>query len=430
MDTVEMRAKAQEIATRAQARNDEITAETTLEDANEIGREVDAMLDEARSLEARAERADQAAAMTARLEAREAEAEERARTAQRPVGTGSAAGHASQDAPSYRDAFVALWQAGGNAQDLDPELRAALRTGHRAMTEQRAQTTTGSAGGYMIPEAFSNELTIAMAAHGPMYDATWTREFVTETGATLDWPTINDTSQTGAASTEGAALTNDGGKDATIGEVVFNAYAYDTEFLKVSLELAQDSAFNIGSVLGELLGERLGRTINTALTTGTGSDQPRGIVTAAPAGVTAASASAITWDEIIDLEHSIDPAYRSAPRFGWMFNDATLAFLRKLKDGDGNYLWQAGNVQRGVPATFNGKPYRINQGMASIAADAKTIVCGDLSKYVVRKVRGFPLIGMVQDTTTFPGFAIAGYTRVDGDCIDTRAIKHLAQASS
>ena len=92
-------------------------------------------------------------------------------------------------------------------------------------------------------------------------------------------------------------------------------------------------------LIGDLLGERLGRRANLELTTGDGTGDPNGIVTASSAGKVAASTSAITWDEIIELEHSVDPAYRMGPKVCYMFNDNVLRDVRKLKDGDGNYLW-------------------------------------------------------------------------------------------
>jgi len=189
-----------------------------------------------------------------------------------------------------------------------------------------------------------------------------------------------------------------------------------------------DSIFSMEQLLGSLLGERLGRIANLQLTTGSGSSAPNGVVTASSLGKTAAATSAVTFDEIFDLEHSVDPAYRMSPKTRYMFNDSTLLAVRKLKDGDGNYLWQQGNVIAGAPSTFNGRAYSINQAMDSLAAAKKVITFGDFSKYYVRKV-GAPVIGVMKERF-WPDMGIAGLIRFDGELGDTAAVKHLITAAS
>ena len=179
------------------------------------------------------------------------------------------------------------------------------------------------------------------------------------------------------------------------------------------------------SFLGRLLGERMARIANSKLTTGSGSSDVEGIVTNSAAGVTAASATAVTADEIIDLVHSVDPAYRVG-NAALMMNDSTLAAVRKLKDGDGNYLWQMGNYQAGVPQNLLGYNVVVNQDMDSIATAKKTILFGDMSYFYVRKV-GQPAIYVARERFA-PDFGILGYIRFDGVLSNTAAIKHLVQA--
>jgi HK97 family phage major capsid protein len=247
----------------------------------------------------------------------------------------------------------------------------------------------------------------------------------------MPFPTVNDTAVTAGAHTEGATLTDDGGKDVTFGTKQLDAYAFDTEWLRVSRELADDSFVAMETFIGGLLGERLARIANSQLTVGTGSSAPNGIVTASGAGKVAAANNAITADEVIDLQHSVDPAYRNSPSVGFMFHDTTLQAIRKLKDGDGNYLLQMGNIQVGAPNTLLGRPYYINQNMPELTdgVDSRVMVFGDMSKYYVRKV-GQPLIGAIQDKDFWPGFGIAGYIRFDGELADAAAVKHLALAAS
>ena len=216
--------------------------------------------------------------------------------------------------------------------------------------------------------------------------------------------------------------------DVAFGEVKLNAYIYDTGIVRVPLELLQDSAFNIEALMNELFGERLGRTANAVLTTGTGSSQPRGIVTAASSTVTAASATAFTGDELIDLQHSVDPAYRASPRCRWMFNDSTLADIRKLKDGQGNYLWQMGDVRVNEPATILGHPYSVNQACPSVATGTRPIVFGDFSRYIVRKVIGFTVLTLRERYAENFQVGMVGFKRFDGELLNTAAVRALAMA--
>ena len=110
-----------------------------------------------------------------------------------------------------------------------------------------------------------------------------------------------------------------------------------------------------------------------------------------------------------------------------MFNDATLAAIRKLKDGDGNYLWQMGDIRSGQPGTLLGYNYVINQDVPGLATSNKAVLFGDMQKYVVRKV-GEPLIGAIQDKDFWPGFGVAGYIRFDGEIMDAAAVKAITMA--
>lgn len=417
----ELREEQARIATNARAKFDEIKDDTAEERAQEIEREFDAMMADHDKLNSKAERLEKLDTIERQMN----EADSR-----RPSGKAEGRGVADEDLPTYREAFANMLRSKvPDAAPLSEADQYVLRQGRVDLpAEQRAQTTTAAAGGYSIPTELSNILVKSMLAWGPMYDPGITTELVTTGGGAIDMPTVNDTTVTaGASAGEAVTLTDDGGKDVTFGQKTLNSYAYDTEWLRVSKELADDSIFAMETLLGSLLGERLGRLANLQLTTGSGSSAPNGIVTASSLGVTAAGTAAITFDEILDLEHSVDPAYRSGPQVRYMLNDATLLAVRKLKDGDGNYLWQMGNVQAGIPSTINGRPYSINQSMASLATGQKVMTFGDMSKYYVRKV-GAPLIGAIQDKDFWPGFGVAGYIRFDGELADTAAVKHLITA--
>ncbi|WP_339764939.1 phage major capsid protein [uncultured Sulfitobacter sp.] len=421
----ELREQAAKTLTEARSMLDGINDKSTKEQRAEAEIAVDKALAETAEIEARAERMGKLEAAEKRAEeARDLE-ERQAREAKRP-GVDAAEARQGGDM-DYRTAFHAYLRAEGQMGAMDAEARSVLSRGYTTV-EQRAQTTTNTAGGYTVPTELMNILIKSMQAWGPMYSEDVATVLTTSGGGQITMPTVNDTAVTAGAHTEGATLTDDGGKDVTFGQKVLEAFAYDTEWLRVSKELADDSIMAMEQVLGDLLGERLGRIANLQLTTGSGSSAPNGVVTASTLGKTATGTAAITGDEIIDLVHSIDPAYRMGPKVQFMFNDSTLAAIRKLKDGDGNYLWQMGNVQQGQPGSLLGYSYRVNQAMGSLAAGNKVMLFGDFGKYYVRKV-GAPLIGALQDKDFWPGFGVAGYIRFDGELADTAAIKHLITAA-
>lgn len=422
-DIKELREKAAKTLTEARSMLDAISDKSTPEQRAEAEQAVDRALSETSQIEAQIEREEKLSGASKRL-ADAAERDERARReAKRP---GADPAEARDGAVSYRDAFHEYLRAQGQKGEMSAEARSVLDRGYTAV-EMRAQTTSNTAGGYTVPTELMNILVKSMLAWGPMYDENVATVITTNGGGSMTMPTVNDTAKTAGAHTEGASLTDDGGEDVVFGQKVLGAYAYDTEWLRVSKELADDSIFAMEQILGDLLGERMGRTANTQLTIGNGSTAPNGIVTASTLGKTAAGAAAITADEVIDLLHSVDPAYRSGPKTAFMFNDSTLAAIRKLKDGQGNYLWQMGNIQQGQPGTLLGYRYYINQAMDSLATAKKVMIFGDIGKYYVRKV-GSPLIGALQDKDFWPGFGVAGYIRFDGELSDTAAVKHLITA--
>jgi len=285
---------------------------------------------------------------------------------------------------------------------------------------QSVGTTT--AGGHTTFPGFVTNLEQAMLQFGGMRQVSTILR--TATGSALDWPTVNDTSNTGALLSEN---TQDSEQDVTFGNLTLDAYKYTSKIVRVSVELMQDSAFNMGAVIGSLIGERLGRIQNTHATTGTGSSQPNGVITAATLGKTAAGAAAITMDELLDLQASVDPAYRQGA--SWMFNDATRNYIRKLKSTDSVYHWQPGAVA-GDPDRLLNHTITINQDMASIATTAKTVLFGALAKYLMREVLGVTLVRMNERYADYHQVAFVAIMRFDGDLLDagTNPVKYLQQA--
>lgn len=430
MFATKLHEKRGELVTQARAILDEIKPDMGESDIKERETRHDAVMAQLDQLDAQIKREERQAAA-------EKQGEEY-RSQRRPHGddleTRASGDHDGTEKPwaeakhaEYRAAFLGFLRAGADNSDLTTEQRSLLRRGFDA--EVRVQVAgTAASGGYTVPKTMADEIVKTMKDWGPMYDGNVVREIVTGSGNEFDIPTNDDTGNSASALAEGADLTDDDSGDLTFGQKRLDAFVDATPWVKISFELMQDSAFNLEQFLSEAIGERLGRRANVRLTTGTGTSQPNGVVTASSLGKTAASASAITAEEVMDLQHSVRAPYRRSPKSRWMFADTTLLTLRKLKDGQGNFLWQMGDVRIGAPDVLLGKPYSINDDIAAIGASAKAILFGDFGKYWVRKV-GAPMIGTVRERF-WPKIGMAGLIRFDGELVDSIAIKHLALAAS
>lgn len=414
--------------------------------ASEIENEYDAIIAEYDKLEERAKKEEDLLERQRKVEEREAAMEEIDRS-RRPGGeerSTNAGGDAEDDKKAAdkrkearKEAFEAYIRYGvsGLTADQRQMMREANQDVVKVLGEREARAQgVGSAGigGALVPEDFMAELIKSLADYGPLNDANIVRQIVTSTGAAMPWPTVDDTGNKGALIDENTQVTE---QAITFNTKTLNAYKFTTRLVLVANELLQDSAIDVEAEVRRLLDERIGRIFNEKFTVGTGSDEPQGLVTAATLGVTAASTSAFTADEIIDLEHSVDPAYRRDPSCRWMFNDTTLKTIRKLKDGDGNYLWQPADVRAGAPASLLGHPYSVNQDMDSIegqspSGDARPIVFGAFNRFVVRMVRMLAIRRLDERYADYDQVGFVGFTRADSELVDTAAVKYLKGAST
>jgi len=427
----QLQEKRGELLTQARAALDEINKNTDAARATELEQRHDTIMVEFDKIEVDIKR-------TERLVAAEAAEEER-RSRQRPNGqdketraqdTGKGEKKDREEAQEeYRDAFYALLAEGGDPSGLSPEQRDLLRRGHHELTPEEKRTQVAgnaAAGGYTVPITLANQIISVMKDWGPMFDGDIVTDITTSGGGEFDIPTNDDTGNTASALAEGADLTNDNSGDVVFGQKRLDAYVDATPWILLSFELLQDSLFNLEPFLADKIGERLGRRANLRLTTGTGTGQANGVATASSLGKTTASASAFTADEVMELQHSVRAPYRRSPKCRWMFADSTLLSLRRLKDGQGNFLWQMGDVRIGAPGLLLDKPYSINDDVAAVGTGAKSILFGDFSRYWVRKV-GSPMIGTVRERF-WPKVGMAGLIRYDGELIDPNAVKHLIHA--
>lgn len=240
-----------------------------------------------------------------------------------------------------------------------------VRTGQKAAME--VGTTTE--GGFLVPIQYSNELITALVDMSILRMA---GARVLSVGGSTAFKVPTMTKSTAAAITDEEGNYDEA--EPTFNEVTFTPWKY-TKLIKVSEELVLDSRIDLMSqVMVPDAAQAFAAAENTAFTTGNGTTAPQGIVTGGTVGKTTAAADAITSDEIIDLYHALGYLYRQ--NAVWFMNDATAAYIRKLIDGAGNYIWQPG-LQAGQPDRLLGRPVYTLNSMATITAEAKVIVFGD-----------------------------------------------------
>jgi HK97 family phage major capsid protein len=284
-------------------------------------------------------------------------------------------------------------------------------------------------GGFLVPQGFQYELEQALKAYGGMRPVS--RSLTTASGNALPWPTSNDTGTSGEQIGENTTVSS---ANPNIANILLNAYKYSTKMVQVSVELLQDSAFDLDAYIREIFVVRLGRITNNHFTVGLGPTntpaQPTGIVTASALNTnnpTAQVVGDVNYDDLVNLEHSVDPAYRPGGRF--MLHDSTLKQLKKKKDAQGHPLWVAG-VASGAPDTILGYPYTINQDMPVIATGAKQMLFGAFSKYLIRTVKDLYVLRLDERFAELGQVAFIGFARYDGALIDagTRPIGALIGA--
>lgn len=310
------------------------------------------------------------------------------------------------------------------------DLQRAFRAHHPSIAadrihESRALSAYGlSSGGVLVPDTLVRSLEVNMLAFGGIRQVAQT--IVTSHGEEMSWPTADDTTNEGEQIGENTSIGSHVGP--SFGGVTWNAYKFSSKPILVPYELLEDEEFGLPSLLGEMLGERLGRITSKRFTTGSGASTAKGIVTASALGVTAASQTAIAADEIFQLIHSVDPAYRIGS--GFLMNDAVMLHLRLLKDGNGNYLWQNG-MRDGVPDRLNGYTITISQEMAStIESAAKVMLFGQLSRYKIRRVNSIRMYRLQERYRDVDQDGFLAFIREDGNLLTagTPPVKYLQMA--
>ena len=281
------------------------------------------------------------------------------------------------------------------------------------------QIGTDSEGGYLVPDEYERTLVEALEEENIFRQMA---KVIKTSSGDRKIPVVASKGTASWIDEEGAFPESDD----SFGQVSIGAYKLGT-MIKVSEELLNDSVFDLQSYISREFARRIGAKEEEAFFTGDGKGKPLGVLAAtggAETGVTAASATAVTADELMDLYYSLKSPYRK--KSVWVLNDSTIKAIRKLKDSNGQYLWQPSLVA-GTPDTILGRPVKTSAYMPSIAAGAKTIAFGDFSYYWIadRQGRSFKRLNELFAATGQVGFLAS--QRVDGKMILAEAVKVLEQ---
>lgn len=304
-----------------------------------------------------------------------------------------------------------------------------LKESDQRRWEERALSTLTSTspedGSYLIANEAMGPLERAMLAFGQIRNVATVKR--TATGAAYPIPTNDDTSNKGALLAENTIAVE---KDIEFGQVTLNAFKFTSKKVLVSLELMQDSNEDLAALIGSALGERIGRITNDYFTTGTGSSEPKGVVTGATTSGVTLGTKTPTYVELVGTEAGLDPAYR--PNASWMFHDTELQEIKKIVDGQTRPLWLP-SMSGGAPDRILGYPYTVNQSMAVAAStgSGKSILFGDFSKFLIRDVRDIVLMRLDELYAEYYQVAFVAFSRHDSDILDagTHPIVYTANHS-
>jgi len=350
-------------------------------------------------------------------------------------------GLASEKDVEFRRAFANYLRKGENRlNDAERAIMEEKRDGIVEGAPMTGHIGTYTGLGYFVPSGFVYDVETALKFYAPLLNGGVFTVMDTASGQPLPYPTNNDTTNTAALVGESSVVSEE---DVTAGQIIFAAYKYTSGLIKASIELIQDSAFPLESWLAERFAVRFGRKFEDELTNGNGSSKPTGLLqaisnsgasptvaagSATNSGGSETGANSIGTNDIVNLIHSVDPAYRRNGKF--MAHDTTIASLQKILDKFGRPIWTPG-IQEGEPDRLFGYPIVTNQAMPQIGASNVTMAFGDMSKYLVRRVKDFSVLTLRERYAEYGQVGYLGFMRVDGNLLDagTHPIKLLQQTS-
>lgn len=290
-----------------------------------------------------------------------------------------------------------------------------LRGGMSAGERRALSSISGQAGGFTVPEGFWNTIQEARKAFGGLRQGP-TFKLETGTGADLPIPTSDDTGIVGEYVGESTLITE---QDMSFDQKTLKAFTITSKIVRVPVQLLQDSAFDIESYVGRKLGERIGRGEAAKFVTGTGLEQPEGIITAAPVGATASDTNSLAYADFVNLIHSVDVAYRSDPSTAMGMSDDALKMARliTISASDSRPLWQP-SMQAGIPNTILGERYFVDNGFPAVLTGLKPIAFGAWANYWIRDVKGVQLLRLDERYAEYLQVGFLAFARNDAKLID------------
>jgi HK97 family phage major capsid protein len=315
-----------------------------------------------------------------------------------------------------------------------------LRQGERALSADEwgkvrntMSTTTGSEGGFTVQTEVAKTLVEALKDFGGVRLVS--QLITTEQGNPMNYPTTNGTAEVGELVAENVSATD---QDATFGTASLNVFKYSSKVITVPIELLQDSSVDIEGLINRRIVMRVGRITNQHFTTGTGTGEPNGVVTASTAGkIGAVSATpVITYNDLVELQESVDEAYLQLGRGTFMMSQQARRDIRLIKDSNGRPIFNPGyevGVPGGAPDMLLGAPLVINNQMAVPAPGARSILFGDFQYYIVRDAMQIQLFRFADSPFIKKGqIGFLAWMRSGGNYIDAGggAIKHFQHGAA
>ena len=308
----------------------------------------------------------------------------------------------------YRNAFLKYIRKG--AGSLNREEYRALEAG------------TNSEGGYLAPMVGADQASLQATIIETFDDASNFQGNATVINVSGEITIPTESTLGAAAWTAEEGAYNE--SDAAFGQVTLTPYKATT-IIKASEELLADSVIDLESYLGRNFGRRFANLTEDAFVNGDGSAKPTGITDGAAAGVTAASATVVTWDEMYGLFYALKEQYRRAG--SWMFNTTTMKEIRTLKDGDNRYIWEASPIA-GQPDTILGRPVVVSDSCEDTATAKKPILFGDFSYYYIALRQGVQLQRLDELYAATGQIGLKASMRADGELTLSEAVKVITMA--
>jgi HK97 family phage major capsid protein len=329
---------------------------------------------------------------------------------------------------------------GKQLTDVQKAFNVFLRKSFNQMTPEEVQavrntmsTTTSSQGGYSVQSDIATQLIDYLKAYGFMRAVA--SQITTSDGAPLSFPTSDGTSETGEWVAQNTSATS---LDPSFGTVALNVVKASSKVVAVPFELLQDSQIDIQAMVFKRLADRIGRISNVGFTTGSGTTDPNGMITAAGIGKVGLTGQTVTviYDDLVDLIDSLDVAYLDEPVSdpqvadaapGFMFSQTMRRVVRKIKDSQGRPIWTP-SYEEGLtaktPDRLLGYPVYLNNDMAVPAANAKSMAFGDFGRYMIRDAMDMTMFRF--DDSAYAKLGQVGFlawARTGGNLMDTNGVK-------